>query len=362
MTKLLSLARRLEVLTHDQRNLAFMEICGTHTVSLFRSGVKSLLPDSIRLVSGPGCPVCVTPQGYLDAACELALQQGITILSYGDMIRVPGSKLSLAQARAEGAKVEVVYSARTAVRYAKEHPEEEVVFLAVGFETTTPVSAITVLEAQRAELGNLSLLTGHKMVLPAMHTLLSGGDVPLDGFLCPGHVSVIIGTDAYAPIVQEYGKGCVVAGFEAEGMLRAITRLVEMALLGQAGIENCYPVAVRRQGNPYARELISRVFEPVDSTWRAMGTIPDSGLRLRDEFRQFDAQYRYDLSTDADSHPPGCLCGEVIQGKTDPIHCAHFGAACTPSTPIGPCMVSSEGSCAAWYRYSATRSSTVAQG
>ncbi len=343
-------AHRLAERMRDGRPLAFMEICGTHTVSLLRSGVKSLLPPSIRLVSGPGCPVCVTPQGYLDAACGLALDHGVTILSYGDMIRVPGSKLSLAQARAEGARVEVVYSARAAVRYAAEHPQEEVVFLAIGFETTTPASAVTVLEAQAAGVDNLSLLVGHKRVLPAMAALLEDG-IPLDGFLCPGHVSVIIGTEVYRPIVRRYGKACVVAGFEPESMLEAICRLVDMVQTHRPGVANCYPVAVRPEGSPRARRLIDQVFRTADSVWRAMGTIPDSGLRLREEYARFDAQRRFDLSIDSDEHPPGCICGEVIQGKCEPAQCTHFGRGCTPSHPIGPCMVSSEGSCAASYKY-----------
>lgn len=334
-----------------KRALSLMEICGTHTVSLFRSGVKSLLPASLRLVSGPGCPVCVTPVGYLDAACELALREGVSILSYGDMMRVPGTSLSLAESRAMGARVEVVYSARSAVRYAMEHPGEQVVFLALGFETTTPASALAVLEARAAGLRNFSLLVGHKRVLPAMHALLEDPSLPLDGFLCPGHVSVVIGTRVYENIARSYAKACVVAGFEAESMLCAIERLVAMALSGRPAVENCYPVAVRPEGNRLALELIDRVFEPSDTTWRALGVLPESGLQLRTEFADYDAAQRFGLSLEADSHPPGCRCGEVICGKITPDACPLFRVACTPSDPVGPCMVSSEGSCAAWFKY-----------
>lgn len=346
-----AIAASIQKLMKGQRELRFMEICGTHTVSLFRSGVKSLLPPSIRLVSGPGCPVCVTPQGYLDAACELALESRATILSYGDMVRVPGSKGSLDQAHSLGARVEVVYSARAAVRYAAQHPQEEVVFLAVGFETTAPASAVTVLEARNAGLKNLSLLVGHKTVLPAMRALLADGSATLDGFLCPGHVSVIIGTRVYEPIVKQYARGCVVAGFESESMLNAIERLVTMALTESHAVANCYPSAVRPEGNLQALSLMARVFVTVDTTWRAMGTIPDSGLGLREEFAEFDAARRFDLEVDADSQPAGCRCGEVIQGKITPDQCSLFRSRCTPASPVGPCMVSSEGSCAAWYKY-----------
>ncbi|HKI83015.1 MAG TPA: hydrogenase formation protein HypD, partial [Candidatus Krumholzibacteria bacterium] len=345
------IAASIEAAMQGQPALSFMEICGTHTVSLFRSGVKSLLPASLRMVSGPGCPVCVTPVGYLDAACELALREGVSVLSYGDMMRVPGTSLSLAEARAMGARVEVVYSARSAVRYAKEHPEQEVVFLALGFETTTPASALAVLEARAAKLKNFSLLVGHKRVLPAMHALLQDESIPLDGFLCPGHVSVVIGTRVYEAITSVYGKACVVAGFEAESMLRAIERLVAMALSRHSAVENCYTVAVRPEGNCLALELIDRVFEPSDTTWRALGVLPDSGLRLRDAYADYDAARRYGLSLEADSHPPGCRCGDVICGKITPDACPLFRVACTPLAPVGPCMVSSEGSCAAWFKY-----------
>lgn len=334
-----------------QDEFRFMEVCGTHTVSLFRSGIKTMLPNAIKLISGPGCPVCVTCSGYLDAAIDLA-RRGVTICTYGDMIRVPGTGESLAQARAKGATIKLVYSAHDALKYAQKHPKEDVVFLAVGFETTTPATAITLLQAAEAKTQNFSLLVAHKVVLPAMLALLSGGDVPLDGFICPGHVSVIIGLDAYQPIVENFRKPCVVAGFEPPSMLEAIYKLVEQKLTNEAKLDNAYHAVVSHKGNIHARSLIHKVFEPCSAAWRSLGTIEESGLALRAEYESFDAAKRYQINTlDEDEHPDGCICGEVIQGKASPIECSLFKKACTPAHPIGPCMVSSEGTCAAWFKY-----------
>lgn len=333
------------------RTVQIMEVCGTHTVSLFRHGVRGLLPENLRLISGPGCPVCVTSQGYLDAAIELAEQANVTLCTYGDMVRVPGSRGSLELVRARGMRVEVVYSARDALRYAREHKDEQVMFLAVGFETTAPATAATVLEADAGQVQNFSILVGHKLVLPAMQTLLDAGDVPIDAFLCPGHVSIVIGSDSYRPIAERYGKPCVVAGFEPGQLLSGIASIVEQVASGQSRIENVYGVAVSAEGNPAAKALIERVFQPVDTVWRAMGVLPGSGLGLRDEFTGYDACHRFGVAFGPDVCPPGCLCGEVIQGKASPDQCGLFGTACTPVQPVGPCMVSSEGTCAAWYRY-----------
>ena len=331
--------------------VCIMEVCGTHTVSLFRTGVKSLLPEAIDLISGPGCPVCVTSQGYIDAACELSTRPGVTVCTYGDMIRVPGRAGSLELHRARGGKVAVVYSARDALALARREPGRQVVFLAVGFETTTPATAATILAADADRVENYSILCGHKLVIPAMDALLAGGEVPIDGFLCPGHVSVIIGADAYRPIVEKYHKPCVVAGFEPKGMLEAIYRIVRQTAAGTAAVENVYGVAVSRDGNAVARDVIARVFEPADVVWRAMGTLPLSGLRLREPYRRFDAARRLGVEIGPDVSPPGCLCGDVIQGKAAPDQCPLFGRTCTPVEPVGPCMVSREGTCAAWYKY-----------
>jgi hydrogenase expression/formation protein HypD len=328
-----------------------MEICGTHTVSLFRTGVKSLLPRTLKMVSGPGCPVCVTSQGYIDAACELATRPDVTVCTYGDMVRVPGRTGSLEYRRAEGANVVVVYSARDAVRYAEEHPDRQVVFLAVGFETTAPATAAAVMEADARGLNNFTVLLGHKLVIPAMAALLSDGDVPIDGFLCPGHVSIIIGAKAYQPIVDVHRRPCVVAGFEPENMLLGILHIVEQVRRGEARLENVYQVAVTHEGNAVAQQWLERVFEPGETVWRAMGTIAESGLVLREPYRRYDALERFGIAVGPDYDPPGCRCGEVIQGKLEPTECKLFGTTCTPVQPVGPCMVSSEGTCAAWYKY-----------
>lgn len=345
------LAARLQAVCDDAEPMAFMEVCGTHTVALFRTGLKSLLPPALRLVSGPGCPVCVTAQGYIDAAIALAREPGVTVATYGDMVRVPGESGSLAQARAAGGEILVCYGARDAVAHARAHPERQVVFLAVGFETTAPGSAVAVLEAAAAGLENFSILPGHKLVVPAMTALLAAGTVPLQGFLCPGHVSVIIGSQAYAPLVERFAKSCVVAGFEPDSMLRGLLRLAEAARDGTPVLDNTYAGVVAPEGNPQARAIVDRVFTPADATWRAMGVIPDSGLTLRAAYAGFDARTRFGVEVDADCHAPGCRCGEVIQGRCEPAQCGLFGTTCTPIRPIGPCMVSSEGTCAAWYRY-----------
>lgn len=331
--------------------MAVMEVCGTHTVSLFRTGVKAFLPESFRVVSGPGCPVCVTSQGYIDAASQLALRPEVTIASYGDMLRVPGQHGSLEKHRANGASILVVYSVRDALRFAAENPGRQVVFLAVGFETTAPATAAAVLEAEKKGLKNFSVLLGHKVVMPAVEALLAAGDVPLDGFLLPGHVSVIIGSDAFQPVAKRFGKPAVVTGFEPEQMLQGLLRLAELVAQKRAAIENVYGVAVAEKGNLVAQAFLDKVFVPADTEWRALGVIPGSGLGLRPQWAAFDAAQRFGITFGADYDPPGCICGEVIQGKALPNDCPHFAKGCTPRRPIGPCMVSSEGTCAAWYKY-----------
>ncbi len=346
-----SLVKHIHDTCATLETVRIMEVCGTHTVSLFRSGVRSMMPENLHLISGPGCPVCVTSQGYIDAACDLADRPDVTICTYGDMVRVPGRTGSLQDRRADGADVVVVYSARDALQYARNHADRQVVFLAVGFETTTPPTAAVVTEARRDGLTNFSVFASHKLVIPAISALLSAGDTAIDGFLCPGHVSVIIGAAAYRPIAEQYGKPCVVAGFEPRQMLEGIVGVVEQVEAGRAEVQNVYPVAVSEAGNAAARAMVDAVFVPADAEWRAIGTIPDSGLRLRDQFAGFDAAARFELTIPPDYQPPGCLCGQVIQGKACPAECDLFGKVCTPIKPIGPCMVSSEGTCAAWYKY-----------
>jgi hydrogenase expression/formation protein HypD len=334
-----------------RRPARLMEVCGTHTVSIFRSGLRSLFPDNLRLVSGPGCPVCVTAQRHLDAAIELGAQRSVILATYGDMMRVPGRLGSLERLRAGGADVQVVTSARASLELARRHPSRPVVFLGVGFETTAPATAATVLEAAREGVENWSVLAAHKLVVPAMMALLEGGDVPLDGFLCPGHVSVIIGSDAYRPVVERHRKACVVAGFETEQILLGMVALLRQVADGRAELENVYTAVVRPNGNPVAQRMLAEVFVPADTAWRALGIIPVSGLELAPAYRRFDALERFGVKVGEDEDHPACRCGEVIQGKAEPRECGLFGTDCTPLNPIGPCMVSSEGTCAAWYRY-----------
>ncbi len=333
------------------RRVQFMEVCGTHTVAIFRTGIRALLPPNVRLVSGPGCPVCVTAQRHIDAALELAARPDVIIATYGDMIRVPGRRGSLERLRGTGADVRVVNSTRTAVQLARHNPGKQVVFLGVGFETTAPATAVAVQEAQRAGIENFSVLLAHKLVIPAMQALLSAGDVPLDGFLCPGHVSVIIGADAYAPIVGQHRRPCVIAGFEPEQVLGGLLRLVQQVSAGRPALENVYQVAVSGAGNRVALDLLAHVFVPEDTPWRALGVIPASGLGFAPAYRRFDALTRFGVVLGEDEDHPACRCGEVIQGKAEPKECGLFGTVCTPIDPIGPCMVSSEGTCAAWYKY-----------
>lgn len=333
------------------RPVQYMEVCGTHTVSLFRSGVRSMLPVGLKLVSGPGCPVCVTAQRHIDAAIELTTNKQVIIATYGDMLRVPGCRGSLERRRAEGARVEVVNSAMGALSLARSHPSNEVVFLAVGFETTAPATAVVVQEADRAKVDNFSVLMCHKRVVPAMLALLADGQSALDGFLCPGHVSVIIGSAAYQPVVVRHHAPCVVAGFEAHQLLMGICRLLQQTIDGKARLENVYPTCVSSAGNTAAQMLMRRVFRIEDAPWRALGTIRGSGFALAPRFARFDAMSRFGIVLGADVDHPNCRCGEVIQGRAEPADCPLFDRACTPMSPVGPCMVSSEGTCAAWHRY-----------
>ena len=336
------------------REIRIMEVCGTHTVSIFRTGIRSILPSNLRLISGPGCPVCVTAQRHIDAAIDIADRDGVIVATYGDMLRVPGQRGSLQQLRASGARIQVINSARSALDLARENPDRQVVFLAVGFETTAPATAATVLEADQAGIENFSVLMCHKLVMPAMTTLLETGDVPLDGFLCPGHVSVIIGSDAYQPLVERFGKACVVAGFEPAQIFAGLVYLLRQFIENRVVVENVYPAVVGRHGNPVALELFERVFVVADAPWRALGIIPGSGQELAPAYERFDALKRFEIELGEDQDHPNCRCGEVIQGKVEPAECQLFAKACTPLSPIGPCMVSSEGTCSAWYKYNRT--------
>jgi len=346
-----ALVRLREAAAAVDRAMTFMEVCGTHTMSAFRCGLPSVMPENVTLLSGPGCPVCVTAQGDIDLILMAAEQPGVTVCTYGDMLRVPGRRGSLERARSRGAEVRVVYSTLDAVRFAAANPGREVVFAAVGFETTAPATAAAIAKAEALGLDNFSVLVSHKRVLPAMRALLDSGDIQLDGFLAPGHVSVIIGVDVYRPIVDNYGVPCVISGFEEVHLTAGLARLAEMVRDGETGLINLYGEAVTASGNVHAQKLLERFFEPVDMRWRGLGVIPQSGLGLRSTYRRFDTQVRLGLQTPEDREVKGCRCGEVLAGRCTPAECELFATRCTPIQPLGPCMVSSEGTCQAWFKY-----------
>lgn len=333
------------------KRVRLMEICGTHTMAIFRHGIRSLLPETIELVSGPGCPVCVTAMEEIDRAVKLARTEGVIVTTFGDMIRVPGSESSLQKAQAEGAIVKMVYSTFDALKIASKNRDSEVVFLGIGFETTAPTVAAAIQTAHTGGDNNFSVLSAHKLLPPAMNALLSSGNSIVDGFICPGHVTTIIGTSSYENVVEQYHAPCVVTGFEPVDILQGILMLVEQVESGRAEVEIQYARAVSPEGNPGARAIMEKVFKPCDAPWRGLGKIPGSGLAIRESFAAHDAENRFDLEVPAAQEPPGCLCAQVLQGAATPPECKFFRNACTPGTPIGPCMVSSEGTCAAYFKY-----------
>jgi len=329
----------------------FMELCGTHTMAIARHGLHHLFPPTVEMISGPGCPVCVTATEEIDRAILAAELDGVIVATFGDLVRVPGSVGTLAQRRARGARVEVIYSPLDAVQLAAENPGDQVVFLAIGFETTAPTAAAAALAAQAQGLDNFSLLPMHKLLPPAMNALLSGPDLGLHGFLCPGHVTTVIGTAYYQEVVRDYRLPCVVSGFEPADVMASILMLIQQIEAGQPRVEVQYGRAVSTQGNPQAQAVMNQVYRPADAPWRGLGVIPDSGLDLAEEFRHLDARERFDLEVEPVGDPPGCRCGEVLTGLIRPPECQLFGKACNPVNPVGPCMVSAEGTCAAYYKY-----------
>jgi hydrogenase expression/formation protein HypD len=335
----------------SKRNIRLMEVCGTHTVSIFRSGIRSLLPETVSLLSGPGCPVCVTDQKEIDAFVELARLDDVIVTTFGDLMRVPGSNSSLEKERAGGKDIRVVYSTFDALEIAQKNPDKKVVFLGVGFETTAPTIAAAILQAARLKVDNFSVISAHKLVPPALETLMSLEGVQLEGFILPGHVSVIIGLDAYRPFFDKYRIPCVVAGFEPADILQAIYMLAEMIEKGSPGLQNAYSRAVTRGGNPKARQILQGIFKPADACWRGIGMIPDSGLKIKDDYAAHDAEKQFDLQIPEPKIPGGCACGEILTGKKSPPDCKLFRTVCTPVDPVGPCMVSTEGTCAAYYKY-----------
>ena len=337
------------------RRVQVMEVCGTHTMAAFRTGVRHLLPEEVRLVSGPGCPVCVTGAGYVDAAVELARRRGVIVTTFGDLMRVPGSMTSLQEERARGAAVRVVYSPIDALEAARQNPDSQVVFLGVGFETTTPAIAWAIRKARADGVANFSVLCAHKTMPQAMEALVRDPDLRIDGFLCPGHVSVVTGSRIYEFIAERYRRPCVVAGFEAQDILEAIEMVLRQLAEGRSEVEIQYARAVDHDGNAAAQALIEEVFEPADDEWRGLGTIPGSGLRIRDRFAAHDAARALGVEVRQGTTHPECRCGEVLRGRTSPLDCRLFATVCTPTRPYGACMVSSEGTCAAYYKYERRR-------
>ena len=332
--------------SYSGRKLRIMEVCGTHTHEIFRLGIRKLLPESIELISGPGCPVCVTPVGFIDEACWLALEKNCVICTFGDLIRVPGTELSLAGARAQGAVIKTVYSPLDAVEFAKEDPDKQVVFLAVGFETTTPSACLAVEKAKAAGLENFSILCANK-TMPNAYQALKGS---ADAFLFPGHVNAITG-NATCKALCEQGVSGVVAGFTAKELLTALAVTVTKLQKGEPFFVNCYPRVVKDEGSPAAQKLMDKVMQPCDSEWRGLGVIKMSGMTLRDEYADFDARKKYDMPEIKGKPNPACRCGDVLQGKCKPSDCKVFGKVCTPQHPVGACMVSGEGACSAYYQY-----------
>jgi len=331
--------------------IRLMEVCGTHTMAIARNGIRSLLPETITLVSGPGCPVCVTAQGEIDRFIALARTDGVIVATFGDLLRVPASDSCLDRERAEGADVRVVYSAFDSLEIAKKNPDKSVVFLGVGFETTAPTVAVVILEAQEQGIKNFSVISACKLVPPALKALMENDRVNIQGFLCPGHVSVVIGGRAYLPIAEHYRIPCVVAGFEPADILQAIYLLISQINGHKHEVEIAYRRGVAFEGNARAREVMDRVFEPHDADWRGLGLIRESGLRIRDDFSGYDAEKRFNLPVRKAEEPKGCACGEILLGIKTPAECPLYKKICSPANPVGPCMVSTEGTCAAYYKY-----------
>ncbi len=333
------------------RPLRVMEVCGSHTMAIFRNGIRSVLPEGFELISGPGCPVCVTSAPHMDAFIAMADLPGVRVAIFGDLFRVPGTDGSLAEASSRGAKVDIVYSPMDALELAVNHPDDFVVFLGVGFETTTPGIAATIRAAEVRNVSNFAVFSTHKVMPPPLIALLDDPNLKIDGLLCPGHVSSIIGAKAYQPLVDKYNLACVVAGFETTDLLNSLILLARQIASGKVAVENTYSRAVSWEGNPRALNMVAEVFEPIDMEWRGLGVIPGSGLGIREKYSAFDAEKRLEITLPKAEEPKGCRCGEILKGINVPPECPLFDSRCTPSSPIGPCMVSSEGTCAAYHKY-----------
>jgi len=347
------LAQKLlkRILNRSRKPIRLMEFCGGHTVSIFKHGIRQLLPGHIEMLSGPGCPVCVTSVADLDKAIALARLPGVIVTSFGDMLRVPGTRTSLQRAKAEGADVRVVYSTLDALDVAQANLGKTVIFVGIGFETTAPTVAAAVLQAEEEHIKNFSVLSLHKVCPPIMKTILDLGEVNLSGIICPGHVSAIIGTGVYDFIARDYGIGCVVSGFEPVDILQTVAMLVDQIENDDPKVETAYRRGVKPEGNVQALRLMDQVFEVNDADWRGIGIVPGSGLKFRQAYKRFDAEANFVIRVEPGEEARGCICGAILRGVNTPADCVLFRRACTPEHPVGPCMVSSEGSCAAYYNF-----------
>jgi hydrogenase expression/formation protein HypD len=335
----------------SQKPARLMEFCGGHTVAIFKHGLRQLLPPNIQMLSGPGCPVCVTSAADLDKAIALGKLPGVIITSFGDMIRVPGSRSSLQQAKAEGADVRIVYSAQDALGIARDNPDKSVVFIGIGFETTAPTIAASILQAEQEKLNNYSVLSLHKLCPPIMKAILDRGEVKINGIICPGHVSAVIGSRPYQFLADDYRIACAVSGFEPVDILLAVDRLIKQIENNEPKVEVPYSRGVKPEGNVTALRLMDTIFETGDADWRGIGTIPESGLKLKDCYEKFDAIKKFSIKATPSREPKSCICGAILRGVNTPNECKLFRNTCTPEHPVGPCMVSTEGSCAAYYQY-----------
>lgn len=345
------LARRIA--QRSTKSIRLMEFCGGHTHAILRYGIRALVPKTVEMSSGPGCPVCVTATADLDKAVALAQLPNVIIATFGDMIRVPGSYSSLQRAKANGADVRVVYSTMDALDIARANPGKLIIFVGIGFETTAPTIAASILKADEEKVDNFHVLSLNKLTPPAMKALLESGEVKLDGIVCPGHVSVVIGSRPYEFIPRDYGVACVISGFEPLDILLCIDKLVEQIEGGKPAVEIAYLRGVKPEGNAKARQLMEDVFDIGEANWRGIGIVPDSGLRIKAKYECFDADKVFSVKLKPPKEPKGCRCGDIIRGAATPLECKLFGKTCTPESPVGPCMVSSEGACAAYYQYRA---------
>lgn len=337
--------------SYEKKPFTLMEVCGTHTMAIFKYGIREILPENIRLISGPGCPVCVTPQSYIDAALELSKHDNVIITTFGDMMRVPGKSSSLLKRKAEGGDIRIVYSALDALNIAKENSGKKVIFLSVGFETTTPITAIAAMEAMKEGIDNVFFLLSHRIIPPAMELLVKDKDINIDGFLLPGHVSAIIGEKPYEFLSKEYNIPGVITGFEPSDILQGITSLLSMILNKDFKILNEYKRVVKSNGNVKASEYLKEVFTLSEGRWRGIGNIENSSYIFKKKYEAFDAVKHFNIDYVEYDGSPGCRCGEILKGKISPLQCPLYKKVCSPENPIGSCMVSSEGTCSAYYRY-----------